>query len=171
MITWTISEGHRGRRWREVRTDRGDAVVSSLLLETDTAGRFLHAELSTPAGLLTLHPEGDGTLHGNVVTGDGVHHVTGLPWSDEAMLVVEGSSLALAAVVHALGRRVSAGRRLDVAVAHVSLGLSVNLGTITVERLAEDSWRVAGGSVGVDADGLPAFPAGDSWPLELEWQA
>src|SRR5436189_2001251 len=79
-ITWSMAEGSRGSRWREVRV-LDESVVSSLLLELDPDGRFSHLELATTAGLLTLHPEGDGTLHGNAVTADGVHHVVAVPWA------------------------------------------------------------------------------------------
>ena len=58
-VVWSVAEGRRGRRWREVRTAPDGGVVSSLLLETDPDGRFSHTELATPAGLLTLHPEGN----------------------------------------------------------------------------------------------------------------
>ena len=44
----------------------GAGLRHALLLETAPDGSFSHLELATPAGLLTLHPEGDGTLHGNV---------------------------------------------------------------------------------------------------------
>src|SRR5262249_7602181 len=80
--TWAGAEGSRGRRWREVvrAVEATAAIRSSLLLELDPEGRFSHLELSTGAGLLTLHPEGDGTLHGNSVTSAGVGHVVALPW-------------------------------------------------------------------------------------------
>lgn len=96
-ITWSIAEGQRGRRWREVRSRDGQ-IVSSLLLETDPQRRFSHLELSTAAGLLTLHPEGDGTLHGNTVTSKGVGHLRGLPWAAEGVLIVAGSVVTAAAV-------------------------------------------------------------------------
>src|SRR5689334_12470317 len=72
-ITWSVAEGHRGRRWREVVRVGGGrpGIRHSLLLETDPDGRFNHLELSTEGGLLTLHPEGDGTLHGNAVVDHG----------------------------------------------------------------------------------------------------
>ncbi len=76
-VVWSVAEGSKGRRWREVR-NVGGGVASSLLLETDAAGRFSHLELSTPSGLLTLHPEPDGTLHGHAIVSDGVEHVEGL---------------------------------------------------------------------------------------------
>src|SRR5689334_6864494 len=90
-VTWSVAEGRRGRRWREVVVDAGGAVRHSLLLELDPDGRFSHLELSTAAGLLTLHPEGDGTLHGNAVTGDGVRHIAGWAWDAERAIEVEGS--------------------------------------------------------------------------------
>ena len=61
-----MSEGRKGRRWREV-VARGPDVVHALLLETDPDGRFSHLELARADGLWTFHPEGDGTLHGNHV--------------------------------------------------------------------------------------------------------
>jgi hypothetical protein len=166
-VVWTVSEGHRGRRWREVRTDGGGAVLSSLLLETDPAGRFLHAELSSATGLLTLHPDSDGSLHGNVVTGDGVRHITGLRWSADSALLVDGSAIALAAVVAALRERDS-GVSASLAVAHVTLGLDVAIDRVGVERLAHDRWLVKGGEVDVDPEGLPVLTNARSWPLELE---
>jgi hypothetical protein len=167
-VVWTVSEGRRGRRWREVRTDGGGAVLSSLLLETDPAGRFLHAEHSTATGLLTLHPEGDGTLHGNVVTGDGVRHITGLRWSADSALLVDVSPIALAAVVHAVRGRVIVGVSTSLAVARVTLGLAIALETVDVERVAVDRWRVDDRDVLVDPDALPVFAEASTWPLELE---
>ena len=58
-VTWTVAEGRRGRRWREVVV-RGDAVGHSLLLETGIDGRFSHLELARAGGLWTFHPETDG---------------------------------------------------------------------------------------------------------------
>jgi len=88
-----MAEGRRGSRWREVRADDG-AVVSSLLLELDPMRRFSHLELATAAGLLTLHPEGDGSLHGNAVEATGVRHVVAVPWQPDDLLVVAGSPIS-----------------------------------------------------------------------------
>ena len=66
LVTWTVAEGRKGRRWREV-VARGADVVHALLLETDPNGRFSHLELARADGLWTFHPEVDGTLHGNHV--------------------------------------------------------------------------------------------------------
>jgi hypothetical protein len=141
-----VATGRRGRRWREVRTVDGQ-VVSSLLFETDPAGRFAHLELSTSSGLLTLHPEMDGTLHGNAVMADGVRHVVGEPWSVDGALLVEGSAIALAA----------AGER-GVA-AWIGLDLALHHGRPTIDHMA---------SIPIDDDGLPGLADGSSWPLERD---
>ncbi|HEU4673575.1 MAG TPA: hypothetical protein VFS32_11810 [Candidatus Limnocylindrales bacterium] len=154
IVTWTVAEGAKGRRWREVVV-RGGAIVHSLLLETFPDRRFAHLELATPAGLLTLHPEGDGTLHGNAVTGEGVRHVRGLPWSDRAVVLVVGSSVAAAAAAHCLAAA-DPGAEVD----RVRIGPDLDL-----DRRPE---RVAALSVAIDRDGLPRLPGGRTWPLEDE---
>jgi hypothetical protein len=146
-VTWTVAEGAKGRRWREVVT-RDGMIVHSLLLETFPDGRFAHLELSTPAGLLTLHPEGDGTLHGNAVAGGGVRHVVGPAWPPGAVVLVEGSSIAMAAA------GASAGRRAIVVHSDLSLESRVLGGA--------EPWPAA------EADGTPRIEGGASWPLELD---
>ena len=96
LVIWSLSDGSRGRRSREVRVSPDGGLVSSLLLETDPERRFSHMELSTPAGLLTLHPEADGTLHGNAIRADGIEHIAGLPWTTAGLLLVDGSPVAVA---------------------------------------------------------------------------
>ena len=147
-VTWSVAEGRRGRRWREVVTV-GGAVRSSLLLELDPDGRFSHLELSTAAGLLTLHPETDGTLHGNAVTAGGVRHVVGLPWDRDRAVVVRGSSICLTAEQRPDGARAASWLEID-----------LDLRLETVARVARPHWRL------VDAEGLPILIDGASWPLE-----
>lgn len=160
-VTWTVSEGRRGRRWREVLTRDGD-IVHSLLLETDPERRFAHLELSVAGVLLTLHPEGDGTLHGNRVdaAGTGVEHVDGLPFPEGAVVVVDGSPLGTAAVLwarpgsgagpaanHLVGARIDPRGRVSIAEpARLRSGL---LPGLVVDRL-----------------GIPALDEGATWPLE-----
>jgi hypothetical protein len=111
-VIWSVAEGSRGRRWREVR-NAGSAIASSLLLETDPAGRFSHLELSTPSGLLTLHPEPDGTLHGHAIVSDGVEHIEGLAWDADGIVLLDGSTvcrLAAAATLAAAWFRRSSVR-------------------------------------------------------------
>jgi hypothetical protein len=142
-VTWTVAEGRRGRRWRE-SVSTGEGIRSSLLLELDPDGRFSHLELATPAGLLTLHPEGDGTLHGNRVTRDGVHHLRS-PWDPATVVLVEGSAICLAAMP-----------ARDRVAGWLRIGLDLGL------EPASDA------IVGTQArgDGLPALEGGADWPLE-----
>ena len=147
-LTWSVAEGRRGRRWREVRAAAG-AIVHSLLLELAPDGRFAHLELSTRAGLLTLHPEGDGTLHGNVVTEEGIDHVAGLPWDKDGVVLLDGSVVCAAAAV--------GGRGLDggaVPCLQIRLDLELEAGSATIDVGA------------VDERGLPVLLDGRSWPLD-----
>ena len=146
IVVWSMSEGTRGRRWREIhRTTDGD-LVTSLLLETHPDDRFAHIELSTAAGLLTLHPEADGTLHGNVVTAAGVRHVAGLPWTPRSVVLVEGSVLASASAARTVAGNVADGVRI-----------TLDLDVIPVHETV---------AVEVDAEGLPVLDDAASWPLE-----
>lgn len=146
LVVWSVAEGRRGRRWREVVVE-AEAVRSSLLLELAPDGRFSHVELTTAAGLLTLHPEADATLHGNAVTAGGIRHVAGLEWDRDAAIWLSGSSICLAA-----GRRADGSR----AVAWLDVGLDLALGM----AIMRPDWRL------VDADGLPVLERGATWPLE-----
>ena len=149
IVTWSVAEGGRGRRWREVvRT--GEGVRSSLLLELDPDGRFSHLELSTAAGLLTLHPERDGTLHGNTVTGAGVGHVIAVPWDRDAVVLLDGSTICHAAASGGpLGIRATDALR-------IGLDLSLARGAATIDPAV------------ISVDGLPALADGASWPLEQD---
>jgi hypothetical protein len=147
-VVWSVSEGSRGRRWREMRRTANGGLISSLLLETHPDGRFAHIELSTAAGLLTLHPEADGTLHGNVITTLGIRHVVGLPWTPRSVVLVDGSALATAAALRTLVGNAADGVR-------VSLELDVVETHETV-------------SLEVDDDGLPVLRDAAAWPLEME---
>ncbi len=146
VVTWTVAEGRKGRRWREVVV-RDGAIVHSLLLETSPDRRFAHLELATPAGLLTLHPEGDGTLHGNAVTASGIRHVAGLAWPADAIVALEGSAVSAAA---------ASGPPAPGAVLRIGLdlGLRLQTGASERDRRATD-------------DGLPVLLDGRDWPLEL----
>jgi hypothetical protein len=167
-VIWSVAEGRRGRRWREVR-NAGSAVASSLLLETDPAGRFAHLELSTPSGLLTLHPEGDGTLHGHAIVSDGVEHVAGLAWDADGIALLDGSTVcrlaAVACLVDVLA--IGASRAHLAAVIPPTLWLEVK--PIRVERLDATSWRFGDEEpLTVDERGLPILRGGEIWPLEQD---
>jgi hypothetical protein len=169
LVVWSVADGRRGRRWREVRSVAGGSVISSLLLETDPDGQFSHIELGTGDGLLTLHPESDGTLHGNVVTTDGVLHVAALRWTAGAVLIVEGSTIAVAAVAHGLRDAIAAGSSDSRPAVFVDLGLAVFPGDVTLERAGADTWRLGSDvEVAVDDDGLPLLVGAKVWALEAE---
>ena len=146
-VTWSVAEGRRGRRWREVVVEPGDAIRSSLLLELDRDGRFSHLELSTAAGLLTLHPEGDGTLHGNAVTPSGVEHVRGRAWDGDRAILLDGSAVCAAAAARSDG---------SMATSFLRIGLDLSL--------ADSDGPIAGALV--QGGGLPGLRGGTTWPLE-----
>jgi hypothetical protein len=158
-VAWSVAEGQKGRRWREVRS-RDGVVVSSLLLETFPDRRFAHMELATAAGLLTLHPEPDATLHGNAVTTSGVRHVAGLAWPDGSVLVVDGSAIAIAAAAWFLATQpppADPDARWPVVL--VDPLLEVKASSMPADALSHDR---------LDPDGLPVLDDGIDWPLELE---
>jgi hypothetical protein len=133
----------------------------------DPDGRFSHTELGTRAGLLTLHPEGDGTLHGNTVTDAGVGHVRGAPWSADGLLLVEGSTIAAVATAARLAGFVGVGEEGRRPAIRINLGLALEAGPIRVERLAPGRWLLAADvPLDVDDDGLPVLRDGRTWPLE-----
>jgi hypothetical protein len=168
LVVWSVADGRRGRRWREVRSVVGGGVLSSLLLETDPDGRFSHTELGTAAGLLTLHPETDGTLHGNVVTTAGLEHIAALRWSADAVLVIESSTIAATAAAHGLRQSVATRTSVSRPAVFVDLGLAVWPGDVTIERTGESTWRLGSARIAVDDDGLPLLTGAKIWPLEAE---
>jgi hypothetical protein len=148
-VTWSVAEGRRGRRWREA-VARDGAIVHSLLFELDPDGRFAHLELTTPAGLLTLHPEGDGTIHGNAITVSGVAHVRGLPWDRDDVVLVDGSVVcAVVAVQWQLSRGAE-----DLGVVRVAVNLSLERERKGIELAP------------VDGRGMPVLEDAHQWPLE-----
>ena len=131
----------------------------SLLLETGPGGRFGHLELATPAGLLTLHPEGDGTLHGNVIEVGGIRHVVGLAWDEAGVVDIEGSAIAAAACAQLLSAEVEAGGSSRRTILRVTVGLLITTGPGQVERVDHETWRVSGGTpFRAAADRLPVLP-------------
>lgn len=152
-VTWTIADGRRGRRWREAVMWDG-ALVHSLLYETGVDRRFTHLELAAPLGLVTLHPESDGVLHGNIVRADGVEHINGLAFTPSDGVLVVGSPIAAAAIAWA-------SERLDGAVA----AWVVELDPVRL-TLHRSEAAPAVGSDAADGDGLPRLLASATWPLE-----
>jgi len=164
--SWSVADGRRGRRWREAVSGSG-GLRHALLLETDPAGRFLHLELATPSGLLTLHPEPDGTLHGNVLDTGGLRHVEGLSWDPEGVVDVAGSPIAGCAAAHRLRREIGAGASTTWTTLWITGELTIGVGSQRIERFDEETWRVAGGApLRVAEDGTPQLADGATWPME-----
>ena len=169
VVTWTVADGRKGRRWREVVT-QGDHVVHSLLLETDIDRRFSHLELARVDGLWTLHPEADGTLHGNHVGREapGIRHVSGLPFGRDDVVIVDGSPLSQAALVWGLAGSIDEGGYGSVHGVRIEPDGGLDrVVRIRVERSSRMTWRVGEGSpFDIDEAGLPVFRDGKTWPLE-----
>jgi hypothetical protein len=165
-VIWSVAEGSRGRRWREVR-NRDVHVATSLLLETGRDGRFSHLELSTSTGLLSLHPEADGTLHGNAVTSEGVEHVRGKAWDRDALVLLEGSTICKVAAAHLLRETMPAFSSIGRMAVRIPTTLWLEIAPVRVERVAPDVWRINGGEpLHLTDDGLPVLAEGEIWQLE-----
>jgi hypothetical protein len=151
---------------------RSGALTETLLLEVDPAGRVARIELATADGLLTLHPEPGGSLHGNAVTAVGIRHFA-LDWSEAHGLEIEGNPIPIAVTAARLAGTTPTGEGRTVPVVVVGTALQVRVGERRFERVADATWRISGDGetriLAVDADGLVTWPkpAGE-WPLELE---
>jgi hypothetical protein len=178
-LVWSVADGRRGRRWRAV-TKRDGAVAASILLEVDPDGRPARFELSTGTGLLTLHPEPTGLLHGNAVTGAGVRHLT-MAWSEDHDLEFEPLAIGSAVTAHRIGGSLPTGEGRTVPIIAIGLDLEVRETSRRYERLDTATWRIEGDgdarTLEVDERGLPRWPvevgepvvAGE-WALELDPQ-
>jgi hypothetical protein len=139
-----------------------------VLLEVDRAGRPSRLELTTPAGLLTLHPSADQReIHGNMVsaTGEGVRPLA-FAWGPEHELEVAGRPLATAVALHRRRAEVKVGQGGELEVLSIDPGLDVAVVRRRFERLSEDRWRVGTVELEIDPDGLPI--GGSRWPLETD---
>ncbi len=171
-VTWTVADGGRGRRWRADSTADG-VLTHALLIEVDPAGRVARLELTTPAGLLTLHPDAVGTtLHGNIVTIAGVQPVT-FDWSREHALSVDGRPIADAVTAHHLTETTRVGERRTVPVVAIAPDLSLREARHAFEPVRYRIWRITdeGGDrmLRLDDRGIPAgFADATEWPLEAE---
>jgi hypothetical protein len=175
QLVWSVADGRRGRRWRAMASSNG-AITHALLLEVDTEGRPSRLELTTPAGMLTLHPDQAGrVLHGNVVTSAGVRHLS-LPWSDAHGLEVEGRPIASAVTAHQLARAMAEGEGRAVPVVVVAADLVVSKASRRYVRVGHGEWRIEPASghgaatiLRIDERGIPSAP-GDTqeWPLEVD---
>lgn len=169
LLTWSIAEGARGRRWRGTTTIDG-ILHQALVLETDGAGRPRRLEIASNAGLLTLHPEPDEReLQGNVVTPGGIRHLR-FAWSPAHEVLVEGVALVAAAIGWRLGREIPVGEGTERGVVLVAPTLDCREGVARFERLAPSAWRIRAGALTTDAradaNGVPRLDDAEDWPLE-----
>jgi hypothetical protein len=172
-VVWSMAEGRHGTRWREATTSPAGDLLRSLLLEVSPVGRVTRLEVAASAGLLTLHPEPDeSALHGNLVTPDGIRHLS-LAWSPAHVLLVSGSPVGSAVGVGAAdGGSLELGASRDVDVVVVTDGLVPLAGRGALLRTAERrwTWQPAGAApavlVELADDGEPVLAAGTSWALE-----
>ncbi len=170
-LTWTEAEGRRGTRWREALR-RDGSLVRSLLLEVSASGRPTRLEVTTAAGLLTLHPEPDeSALHGNVVRGDGVDHLS-FGWSAEHELLVFGSPASATITLRRLADLMVVGATRTIDMLRIDDTLEPRAARWTAERIARHAWhlRDADGHeerrLTVDDEERPLLTDAISWPLE-----
>ena len=168
-VTWTVAEGRHGRRWRELAIDLTGAA-RSLTLETDNQGAWQRLEIAGGTGLLSLHPESDSSIHGNVASRTGVRHLS-IGVVKPARVDVPGSLVAEAALCWTLARQVRVGERKTITVASVAEPVSVGLVELSVDRRTTGTWELRDGDrrrlVEIDDGGLPVAHVGaERWPLE-----
>lgn len=170
-LTWTEAEGTRGTRWREA-LERDGSLVRSLLLEVSVAGRPTRLEVTTAAGLLTLHPQPDeSALHGNVVRVAGVHHLA-FPWSAEHELLVLGSVASATTTLRRLAGPIVVGASRTIDVLRIDDTLKPRPARWTAGRIARHAWHLRDADgleerrLTVDDEGRPLLTDAISWPLE-----
>lgn len=168
-VVWTAADGRNGRRWRELAIDAA-GHARSLLLETDSQGAWQRLEISGADGLLTLHPEGDGSIHGNVASRTGVRHLS-LGKLKPPRLDMPGSLVVEAALCWSLARQVRLGESRVIQVASVAEPVTVAIAELTVERRTTATWELRDGDrrrlVELDEGGLPVAHVGaEHWALE-----
>ncbi len=178
LVLWSVAEGARGRRWREVALDgAARAVARSVTFETGLDRRPTRFETSTPVGLLSLHHEADGHVHGNLVRANGVHaiDVAGglLPLFD-----LPESPLLGAALCWALELELAVGQERDLIVCRLEVGdespragVGVASQDLRAARVGAGEWQLEGSGLEprhlfVDADGLPLPEPAERWPLD-----
>ena len=171
LLTWSEAVGARGTRWREALEHDG-RLLRALLLESTDAGRPARLEMTTQAGLLTLHPEPDeSAMHGNVVGADGVRHLA-FPWSAEHDLQVFGSTAALTATLRRLDRLIPAGEAHTLDLLQIDDDLTPRPARWSFERISQREWRLqdtdgpAERRFTTEDDGRPILADAVTWPLE-----
>ena len=145
LVTWSVAEGARGRRWRWT-VSAGEGLRHAGLIELDASGRFARLELATADGLLTLHPDARAAVaHGNVVRSDRVDPIA-IAWQDGACIALEGDPFGTA-IAGLRGRGWVVGADLRI-------------------WSEDDESGVADDVLDVDERGVPRLLDAREWPLE-----
>lgn len=149
-VLWSVAEGRRGRRWRANGLGPDGTLRAALLLEVDRDGRPVRLELSTAAGLLTLHPEPDfGAIHGNVVGPGGVRPLA-FGWSPDHALWLADLDVSWLVLLARLAASVGAGEAREVPALAIGADLRPAPAVLRVVRLGARRWRVSGPADGPD---------------------
>jgi len=129
-------------------------------------------EVTTTAGLLTLHPDArESALHGNVVGPGGVRHLR-FGWSPEHELLLLGSPATAATALRRLGGAMAPGDERTVAMVRVDDTLEPREVSWVVARTGDTTWllRATDGAeerrLTLDDEGLPILGDAIVWPLE-----
>ncbi len=175
IVLWSLAEGRNGRRWRWNRAGP-TGLLEVGLLEIAASGSCARLELSSPSGLMTIHPEpGEGSAHGNVVSDQGVAPIR-IAWTAIHDIAVAGSPVPRLAVAHALRSAVGVGETTVRTTVIVDARLALLGRRETWTRTGDTQWVVRDADdpdtaeqiVTVGADGLPLGIEGSapSWALE-----
>lgn len=145
LVTWSVAEGARGRRWRWIIATGEGTLEHAGLIELDGSGRFGRLELETAVGMLTLHPADDGAAaHGNVVRTDRVDPII-VPWATHTGIRFARDPFAGAL----LG---GAGPKIAIA-ADLTLSVGEHVTDLTMPE--------------IDDRGVPRLDQAREWPLEV----
>jgi len=171
-LAWSVAEGSRGRRWRGAVTGADGHLAEVLLVETDPFGALARLEMTTAAGVLTLHPAGSPLrLHGNIVRADGVAPIS-LAWSTAHALFAAASPITAAVAAAGLAAVAGVGEGRTIPAVEIGPGLVVREATWRIAHTSAARWRMLAADGGpslllvLDADGMPTGDGAASWPLE-----
>jgi hypothetical protein len=169
VVTWSMAEGARGRRWRWTVVDRRGAFLAAHTVELEPDGRFARLESAAAGGLLALHAEDDGSLHGNRVVERGIDHLTVPPPAPGVMLVGSGP---IGAAIAGAGLRALGDLATPFDVVEVGDDLGVRVVEASARRQTNGTFEILTGlgarRVRLDDTRLPVADdaASTSWPLE-----
>ena len=168
-VWWSVAEGRRGRRWREAIVGDAAGCATRCCSRPGPDGRFSHLELADAGRAADAAPRGrrDAPRERDRGRRDPARRRAPVGRGGRRGRRGLGGRRAprapgcLAAEVEA--RRVGCDGRSCA----ITAGLLITTGPEPVERIDQETWRIAGGApCRVDADGLPVLPDAESWPLE-----